>query len=258
MESKNGRVQKRGRRSSWATYGLTCGAGVFIVLAFAPIAGATVATSDQSIGAGFNGQSIPAGDTVWFQAVLQWVGPGPSIVTHVHLYPVNITISEPDGVVFVENIPGAEVTYDPSATSASTVWNATLSEWITTVPASYGGDVFASGYPFHVPSGGLQAGTHVRWDVNFHSSEGCLSFNWKFAAAVYTHFAAWGEYGSIGVKPVDSPSLSSYANSDHAGTPEAYKAYLTAGAMGGGGSNFTGSYSGTGGVRGGTCPGTSH
>jgi hypothetical protein len=45
---------------------------------------------------------------------------------------------------------------------------------------------------------------------------------------------------------VDDGKLSIYHNADHAGTPENYKPYLTAGARGGGGANFTGSYSATG------------
>jgi len=42
-----------------------------------------------------------------------------------------------------------------------------------------------------------------------------------------------------------------YKNSDHAGTPESVRQFLVSGARGGGGSNFTGSYSGT--VKTGAC-----
>jgi hypothetical protein len=56
----------------------------------------------------------------------------------------------------------------------------------------------------------------------------------------------------VGAKPVDANNLSIYHNSDHAGTPENFKNCVTGGARGGGGSNWTGSYSAT---RGGTlCP----
>jgi hypothetical protein len=44
---------------------------------------------------------------------------------------------------------------------------------------------------------------------------------------------------------VDDNKASQYLNSDHAGTPENFKPYATDGATGGGGSNYTGSYSGT-------------
>src|SRR5262249_22678755 len=48
-----------------------------------------------------------------------------------------------------------------------------------------------------------------------------------------------------GVKPVDDNNASAYQNSHHAGTPENFRNFVTGGARGGGGSNFTGSYSAT-------------
>jgi inosine-uridine nucleoside N-ribohydrolase len=58
---------------------------------------------------------------------------------------------------------------------------------------------------------------------------------------VYTQFGQ--DLGSLGVKPVDKNNLSSYANGDHTGTPENYKQWVTKGARGDGGTNYTGSYS---------------
>jgi hypothetical protein len=66
---------------------------------------------------------------------------------------------------------------------------------------------------------------------------------WQWAAAVYTTFRS--NYNAIGVKPVDDNQASTYKNSDHAGTPEDFAAHVIGGATGGGGSNYTGSYSGT-------------
>src|SRR5215831_9122673 len=54
------------------------------------------------------------------------------------------------------------------------------------------------------------------------------------------------DYNPSGVKPVDDNKASQYKDSDHAGTPENFKAFVIGGATGGGRSNFTGSYSGTG------------
>jgi hypothetical protein len=68
--------------------------------------------------------------------------------------------------------------------------------------------------------------------------------NWQWGAAAYTSFSM--AYNSLGVKPVDDNKASQYKNSDHAGTPENFKTFVVGGARGGGGSNFTGSYSGTG------------
>jgi hypothetical protein len=70
--------------------------------------------------------------------------------------------------------------------------------------------------------------------------------NWQWAAAVYTPPFPTTDNNALGVKPTDSTTLTAlYPNGDHAGTPENFKADVTAGATGGGGSNFTGSYSGT-------------
>jgi hypothetical protein len=44
----------------------------------------------------------------------------------------------------------------------------------------------------------------------------------------------------------DFTQASIYKNSDHAGTPENFRASVTGGASGGGGSNFNGSYTATG------------
>src|SRR5580700_233016 len=50
---------------------------------------------------------------------------------------------------------------------------------------------------------------------------------------------------TIGSKAGVGNNFGPYSNSDHAGTPETYKAFVTGGATGGGGSNWTGSYSST-------------
>ncbi len=70
-----------------------------------------------------------------------------------------------------------------------------------------------------------------------------LGGNWKWAAAVCTKFE--GDGNGLGVKPVEGSRLSIYKNAHHSGTPESYTRYVVGGARGGGGSNFTGSYSGT-------------
>jgi hypothetical protein len=73
---------------------------------------------------------------------------------------------------------------------------------------------------------------------------------------VYSNFST--NYGDLDVKPTDDNNVLSqdcvdgtsncsheYSNSDHAGSPENFKQFVIGGARGGGGSNFTGSLSGT-------------
>jgi len=98
---------------------------------------------------------------------------------------------------------------------------------------------------FAVPAGGLSGGIkNVAFTATFSSFATGLTVNWQWGAAVYTSFDT--DYNDLGVKPVDDNKASKYQNSDHAGTPENFKSFVTGGAAGGGGSNYTGSYSATG------------
>jgi hypothetical protein len=74
-----------------------------------------------------------------------------------------------------------------------------------------------------------------------------VKVNWQWAAAAYNQFGVT-DAGALGVKPADAKTTA-YLNSDHAGTPENFKADVVGGGTGGGGSNWTGSYSATASVR---------
>src|SRR5438093_1151405 len=70
-----------------------------------------------------------------------------------------------------------------------------------------------------------------------------VTVNWEWAAAVYKSFST--DNNTLGVKPVDSNSLSVYHNGDQSGTPEAFKAFVVKGAMGSAGTNYTGNFTAT-------------
>ncbi len=141
--------------------------------------------------------------------------------------------------------PDANVTFSPSATTATITFSATHNQWQITLPSSgLAGNVLLNAAEFVVPSGGLPGGIqNVTWQANFSTDTSGISLQWQWAAAAYSSFST--DYGALGVKPVDDNKASQYQNSDHAGTPENYMAYLIGGATGGGGSNYTGGYSGT-------------
>ena len=210
------------------------------------IAGSAFSQSSSSIVSNFNGNSIAGGDYIWFSAVFT---PTTQISTTAatNIFFQNQTISfTANGVNYNLSVPNSEVTFSPTATTATTVYNASTSTWVTTLPASgnLSGNAFLTGFAFHVPAGGLAGGINpVTWSGSFSTNQSGLGINWQWAAAVYTSFTS--NYGNLGIKPVDSNRLSSYQNSDHAGTPENYESYVVGGARGGGGSNYTGSYSGT-------------
>ena len=156
----------------------------------------------------------------------------------------NQTIQFTDNsVLYTLNVPDAKVTFDAGAPVATTVFNTGTNTWETVSQPALAGNTFLSGLAFQVPvnfSGGINP---VTWSGTFSSDTSGITFHWQWAAAVYTTFST--NYNALGVKPVDDNMASIYQNSDHAGTPENFKAFVTGGARGGGGSNFTGSLSAT-------------
>lgn len=202
----------------------------------------SVSTTSNS---NFNGTRISGGNFIWFNANFTASGI-PS--TGATLSFTNSTISfTANGVAHTLTVPNATINFSPTATCASTTFEA--GAWVTTVPISGSDEIFLTGLAFEVPSGGLPGGINpVSWTGTFDSNKHGVSMSWKWGAAVYTTFST--NYNSLMVKPTHSNACG-ISNSDHAGTPEAFKAFVTGGARGGGGSNFTGSWSGTQSVK---CP----
>ena len=202
----------------------------------------TALGTSSSIGSNFNGTSIPGGDWIWFNSVVKPTSAIPSAGLLIRAVGQAITLTLPNGSTISLGVPDAKITYSPTATTGTTSFNG---RWLTTVPNSFGDNVFLSGLAYHVPAGGLPGGIQsVTWSGLFSlNSNVTASFQWQWAAAVYSNFTA--HYAQLKVKPLHSTSLDSYPNGDQAGTPEAFTSDVVGGARGGGGSNFTGSYSAT-------------
>jgi hypothetical protein len=121
---------------------------------------------------------------------------------------------------------------------------------MTTVPLSGSDEIFLSGVTFQAPASFSRVQGPVAWQGTFASTTPGLSVAWKWGAAVYKTFSL--DYNVLGIKPTHTRTCL-YQNSDHAGTPEGvdtstgrpFKDFVTGGARGGGGSNWTGSWSGT-------------
>jgi hypothetical protein len=190
-----------------------------------------------SITSNFNGTAINAGRTIWFTSVLKVKNLPANQVVTIHFTNQSIMSS-----AFNLSPGDATVIFDPNATTATTTFaggNPT-----TTVPAKIGGNTFFSALSYLVPAnipGGLNP---VTWSGTISSDTPGVEICWQWAAAVYTNFDNVN-YNALGVKPVDDNKASIYKNSDHAGTPENFKQFVIGGARGGGGSNYTGSLSGT-------------
>ena len=197
-------------------------------------AGGSEVPTVTTISSTFNGTAIPRAQCLVQQRrQSEWSGRNPVTI---HLTDATITSGS-----FSVDVPDAVITV-AIATSIDHVRPAT-NTWITTVPRNYSGNVFLAGATLEAP-GGLPGGIKpVVWQADFTTDTPGVNINWTWAAAVYTNFNT--DYNALGVKPIDGSTANPYANSHHAGTPENFTSFVFGGARGGGGSNFTGSYSAT-------------
>jgi hypothetical protein len=230
------------RRTFLTTSGVSAGLGL---LAAAGISEEAAAQSGISaITSNFNGTPIKAGDFIWFTSVMKVQGLGSDPVTIGFAGSIQFTVN---GSLYLVSVPSAIVNFSPTVAVATTAY--CNGQWVTTVPlGGFGGNVFLDGVAFQAPApNGFPGGIKdVTWQGMFFSVTPGIKVQWQWAASVYHNANFGADYNLLGVKPVDDNHTSMYLNSDHAGTPENFKSDVTGGARGGGGSNFTGSYSGTG------------
>jgi len=237
---------------------LVAGGANFEVLRSAELLALTASSGSSSISSNFNGTPIAGGDFIWFNSVLKPQGLGSSPVT-LRLQNSSIQFTA-NSTVFNLAVPDAVITFSPSITTATASFDTSSNTWNISAPSSgLAGKTFLDGLIFQVPAGGLPGGVNpVVWQGNFSTDTPGVTLQWQWAAAVYPGPDFSADYNALGVKPVDDNKASIYQNSDHAGTPENFKCQncLPGGARGGGGSNYTGSYSGTASVTPGTAGGT--
>jgi hypothetical protein len=191
----------------------------------------------SSISSNFNNNTIPAGAYIWFNSVFKPNSQGSAYSFKV----TSSTITFAGGGPIT--VPGATITFSPTTTVATTTFAS--GAWNTKLPTSnLAGNDWLTGVTVPVAAGPPSGTKNIVWTVTFMSNTPHVSLNWQWAAQVYSPFST--NYNSLGVKPVDDNKASMFQNSDHAGTPENFRADIVGAGTGGGGSNFTGSYSGTG------------
>jgi hypothetical protein len=203
-------------------------------------------SAQSSNSSNFNGTPINGGSFIWFNANFKPQGI-PS--TGATIYFTNSTISFTADQPYNLPVPDAQITFSPSATCATTSFDSTTNTWLATVPISGTDNIFLSGLTFPVPASfanvkGKVSG-QVVWQGTFSTDTPGVSIQgWAWGAAVYTSFTT--DYTRLNVKPTHQNACG-YNNGDQAGTPEnqQFQSYVVGGATGGGGSNFTGSWSGT-------------
>jgi hypothetical protein len=219
------------------------------ILMAAAQASASYQECTSTITGNFNGTAINQGDYIWFSGVLTVKGLGSSPTT-LYVSHASVTFTA-NNITYTVHVPSSAITFSSATTTATTDYVQLHplflgKGWDTQLQSSgLAGNDLMTAVEFKVPSGGLPGGIKdVSFTATFSSYATGLTVNWQWAAAVYTSFDT--DYNAAGVKPVDDNKASEYKNSDHAGTPENFKSFVTGGAAGGGGSNYTGSYSATG------------
>jgi len=190
----------------------------------------------------WNGFTAPAGSVVWINAHLDPKNVPTNTITTVAFTGVTLVVNSTTYA-----LPNGTVVFDPTVSTPMTVVNPDGS-WTTTVNPATSGDIFFDGQAIPVDSN-MQNGGHGNTtstlSFSTNSTDNALDFSWQWSAAVYT---SWPGNAAANIEPVQ-------ANGLHAGAPQntAVQKTLIQGPRGGGGSNFTGSWSGTGT---GICPGT--
>lgn len=213
-------------------------AGLVRPAAAAPLS--PLCNDSSSASTAFNATALAAGNTVWFVSRLKVSGLG-SAVTTIYARQASISFTV-NGTPRSISVPDARIIFDPAASTTTTSFDTTAQRWVTRVSSGNNGkNVFAGGVAFAIPAGGLPGGINpVTWTAALTVDQPGITFNWNWAAAVYTSFST--NYNAIGVKPVDGNAQNPYNNNDQAGAPENYKSSVTGGATGNGGTNYTGNW----------------
>ncbi|NNC90580.1 MAG: hypothetical protein HKN82_19155 [Akkermansiaceae bacterium] len=189
-----------------------------------------------SIESNFNGTDISGDAHIWFVGHLKELKYNGTPDPEVTLYVRNSRVTLDDnGTTRSVQLPDLEMTFSDTATSDSGSF--ANGKWVVTVPKSQTKDAFLGGWMAPVPDGGIEGGASpVTWTADFSVAGAEVSeLKWQWSAAVYEQAPADpNDLGILWVKGERS-----------AGTPMNNRDYVTGGARGGGGSNWTGSWSST-------------
>jgi hypothetical protein len=186
----------------------------------------------------WNAFTAPAGSVVWINVHINSAGNVLSgTTTTLDFTQVTLVVN---GVSYA--LPNGTINFVPGYTGApSTVVNSDGS-WTTTVSSTQSGNIFIVGQAIPVTAS-LEASSGSTLSFYTNSNDSALQFQWQWGAAVYTY---WPGNAAAMIETVQANGLQSGAP-----TNTAVQQSLIQGPRGGGGSNFTGSWSGTGQ---GNCP----
>jgi hypothetical protein len=192
----------------------------FIALLPATDAGAAASTTGKTKNAvRFHHTPIVAGSYLWFSSVFDFCDTpsAPSRAWHFRMTDSKITFRYRK-VRYEIPVPDAEVTIDPAAVTATTLFGVD-GRWHTVVPAGFSGNVFLTGVPYQAPvdfDGGF---VRVSWSGTVTSDVPGASIGWRWGAAVYDTLGSPEQ--ELSVNPVDGDTP--------AGTPQSFLSHLIAG-----------------------------
>jgi uncharacterized repeat protein (TIGR01451 family) len=191
-----------------------------------------------SIYCNFNSQ-MPANGWLWCNS---HISATPGQQCDLHCQGATITITGNSGRTYTFPVPDCDVIFTNNCTTASNYFDG--AKWKTILPTMGDDEIFLAGCL--IPSNPDYASArNVLWQGTFTCNTPGTGFNWQWGAACYNNSTP--SYGSVGVKATHQTPCGYNSNSgDHAGTPENQKSYCVGGGTGGGGSNWTGSWSSTG------------
>jgi hypothetical protein len=109
----------------------------------------TASSSNEST---LDSTPIAEGNFIWFNSAIRVNGLG-SDPARIFLNDSTIA-SPPTARGYNLPVPGAPITFDPAATSATTTFDEASNRWATTVPSGLAGRAFLSGLAFPVPAEG--------------------------------------------------------------------------------------------------------
>ena len=181
-------------------------------------------------------------------------GTSPVVWTHAQFKPANVPTQTITTVSFtsvkfvlggsVYPMPDGIVTFDPAAPAvSSTTFDSANGVWRTTInPNNISDENFFVGAAIPVDAN-IAGGGQSTITFNVQSSAPNVSFSWQWSAAAYTFWPTDWNQALIQSYHGNGPT-----GSQHADTPTnpAVQKTLIQGPRGGGGSNFTGSWSATG------------
>jgi hypothetical protein len=180
----------------------------------------------------FNHSPIARGSSIWFTSVIS----APDYTRPMQLTMMNSLITFTSGKTHYR-IEGPNMRlFFGNNREVRVGFSSLRDHWRLEAPYGTAGNDLLNAMAYQLPNplpGGI---TNVAWSAKFYSREP-RRLEWRWSAAVYTRIEH--HYRKVDVKAIDDDRYPPY-NSDRAGTPEAFKQYLTAGGTGDGGRDYTG------------------